>query len=118
MDRVEIRLAESVMMEKTSGFIGTARPGSRMYQFGRNAGRWEGLFLATKGTLPELVDPKTWQSALGIDKRKKSENRQQFKNRLKSFAQTLFPDIVVCLATADAILIAEYCRRLKEGWTK
>lgn len=43
------------------------------------------------------------------------ETRDAFKNRLKAKAQQLFPQAKVTLATADAILLAEYCRRRKEG---
>jgi hypothetical protein len=34
---------------------------------------------------------------------------------LKQVAQRLFPELRVTLATSDALLLAEYCRRLKEG---
>lgn len=39
------------------------------------------------------------------------ESKQSFKNRLKDKAQQLFPREKVTLATADALLIAEYARR-------
>jgi len=59
------------------------------------------------------VTPQGWQKALGIPARKKTETKAQFKNRLKSHAQQLFPDQQVTLATADALLIAEYGRRTR-----
>lgn len=63
----------------------------------------------------EDVKPHTWQSALGIPKRKKTESRTEWKNRLKAKAQQLFPRENITLATADALLIALYCQRKDEG---
>jgi len=59
----------------------------------------------------EDVKPRKWQQSLGISPKKKTENRNQWKNRLKAHAQQLFPQEKVTLATADALLIAEHCRR-------
>lgn len=60
-------------------------------------------------------DEKTaaWVRALGIPAKKKNEQRTPWKNRLKGEAQQRFPDIApqITLLTADALLIAEYCRR-------
>ena len=47
--------------------------------------------------------------------RLKEESKSQWKNRLKAKAQQLFPKLKITLKTADAILIAEYCRRKREG---
>jgi hypothetical protein len=65
----------------------------------------------------EEVLPSRWQQGLHISPRKKSEGRVLWKNRLKANAQRLFPEIAdkITLATADALLLAEYCRRLREG---
>lgn len=57
------------------------------------------------------VRPRAWQQQLGIPKRGKSEDNTHWKNRLKIRAQELFPTVKVTLATADALLLAEYCRR-------
>jgi len=43
------------------------------------------------------------------------ETDREWKTRLKAHAQQLFPKAQVTLATADALLIAEYCRRKNEG---
>jgi crossover junction endodeoxyribonuclease RuvC len=65
----------------------------------------------------EIELPTRWQQGLHISPRKKSEGRVLWKNRLKANAQRLFPEIAdkITLATADALLLAEYCRRLREG---
>lgn len=56
--------------------------------------------------------PKRWQQGLGIEPRIREETDTVWKNRLKAVAQGLFPDVKVTLWNADAILIAEYCRRV------
>ena len=96
-----------------------AMPGngvSGMFKFGQNYGFLRACLIAA-GIPFEDVDPRTWQKALGISSRKtrSGETKTQWKNRLKAKAQQLFPSEKVTLATADALLIAEYCRRKCEG---
>lgn len=54
----------------------------------------------------EEVTPRRWQSALGC-------LTKGDKNVSKARAQQLFPSIKVTHAIADALLLAEYCRRLE-----
>lgn len=68
--------------------------------------------LIAAGIRFEEAVPRTWQTALKISPKKKDEAPGKWKNRLKAKAQQLFPDVTVTLATADALLLAEYCRRL------
>jgi len=84
------------------------------FKFGRNYGFLRGLLIANKIPFEE-VTPRTWQKGLGIKAKDKSESKTQFKNRLKGKAQQLFPHLKITLATADAILIAEYGRRRELG---
>lgn len=70
----------------------------------------------------EYPPAQEWQKGLKIPPRKKTENRGQWKKRLKVRAQQLFPDLEVWkstqgeqLAVADALLIAEYYRRRCQG---
>ena len=60
----------------------------------------------------EEVRPQVWQKALAIppcgDK-----TRTEHKRLLKEKAQMLFPNLKITLATADALLIAEFCRRTR-----
>ena len=65
------------------------------------------------GIEPFIVGPHEWQKFLGIPKREKKEPGQKFKARLKNHAVKLFPNQKITLATADSLLIAEYCRRFK-----
>lgn len=64
----------------------------------------------------ELVHPARWQKALSISPRRSGEGRGAWKSRLKDVAQELFPQIRITLATADALLLAEYCRRRYAGF--
>lgn len=102
------------MIEKVGGFIGIPHPGSAMFKFGASYGGLR-MALVAAGIPFDEVTPQRWQKALGVSPRKKTESKGQFKNRLKSKAQQLFPKLGVTLKTCDAILLAEYCRRLKEG---
>ncbi|MFA5376297.1 MAG: hypothetical protein WC455_11185 [Dehalococcoidia bacterium] len=58
------------------------------------------------------VTAQKWHKSLGIPPRKKTETQTQWKNRLKAKAQQLFPQETVTLATADALLIACYCKKV------
>ncbi len=100
------------------------------FTFGRGYGDLE-MALAMVDISFQEVRPQDWQSELGIPKRKKGrqlvegktnwlESAPQFKQRLRDVAQKLFPDLHIWnepkskgkqLAIADALLIAEFCRR-------
>lgn len=69
--------------------------------------------LATLGIPFLAVTPKNWQAHYGLAK-EKLEGDTSWKNRLKARAQSLFPDVKVTLATADALLLAEYGRQCLE----
>ena len=62
----------------------------------------------------ERIQPVKWQAIYGLRKRT-GETKTQKKNRHKAVAAELFPKITVTHWNADALLIAEYLRRLKEG---
>ena len=57
----------------------------------------------------EYVTPQKWQREFGLILPKLSNTDK--KNRHKAVAQQLFPDVKITHAIADALLIAEYCRR-------
>ena len=62
--------------------------------------------------------PQAWQRSLGLTKIRDDRIWEmsdagasgRWKNRLKSRAQELFPDIKVTLRTSDALLLAHYCK--------
>lgn len=72
-------------------------------------------FLVAASIPFEECPPQRWQKGLKIPPREKGEEERNWKNRLKAKAQQLFPREKVTLATADSLLIAEYCRRKEEG---
>lgn len=77
--------------------------------------------LTAAGISFEDVKPLRWQTTLGIERRKKTENTRQWKDRLRARAQQLFPTLsvwkeetlAVQRSVCDALLIAEYCRRVR-----
>ena len=87
-----------------------ARPGqgvSSMFKFGQSYGFLRGLLIAHRIPFEE-VTPQKWQSAMGC-------LSKGDKNVTKARAQQLFPQLKITHANADALLIAEYCRRVRTG---
>jgi len=83
------------------------------FKFGMSYGALRMCLIALQ--IPyETVSPQKWQKAVGLSTRKK-EGRTEHKNRLKARAQELFPKEKITLATADALLLAYYCRLLHRG---
>lgn len=85
-----------------------AMPGqgvTSMFSFGQNYGFLRGVLVATHTPFIE-VTPQAWQKKLGLGGL--SPERSQRKKLLKQKAQQLFPYLKVTLATADALLIAQY----------
>lgn len=56
-----------------------------------------------------------WSRPRGIPPKKNTEKKTQWKNRLRSHAQRLFPDYKIIIQVADSVLIAEYGRRKMNG---
>lgn len=85
--------------------------------------RSAGTFMEGKGKLlmalcgagipHEQVSPHKWQRSLGLITGGRDKDKTKHKNKLKQKAQELFPSLRITLATADALLLAEYCRRQK-----
>lgn len=75
------------------------------FKFGQSYGFLRGLLIAC-GIPFEEISPVKWQTEMkcrsGGD-----------KNVTKARAQQLFPDVKVTHANADALLLAEYCRRTR-----
>jgi hypothetical protein len=63
----------------------------------------------------EDCPPKRWQEALKLRRKEKGEKKTDWKNYIKSVAQQLFPDVKVTLWNADALMMAEYAKRSREG---
>ena len=122
------------VIEKVGGFAGVGHPGSRMFNFGKGYGGLR-MALIAAGIPFDEISPQTWLNAMRIPLKKRGPAREiinkkgksqkvpgeftetgsQWKSRLKARAQQLYPEIDVTLKTADALLIATYCRRREEG---
>lgn len=95
-----------------------SRPGQgvrSMFTFGRNMGHIEGILTALQ--IPyDMVTPQVWQRRLGIQPKAKEETKEQHKKKVRQFAQQRrWPKYNVTADIADALLIADYCRRLDQG---
>ena len=75
------------------------------FSFGRGYGNLE-MALTAAGIPFERVRPQVWQKSLGC-------MTKGDKNVSKRKAQELFPQLKITHATADAILLAEFGRRLQ-----
>lgn len=104
------------VIEDVHGYMGPNRPagmGDAMFNFGENKGWWR-MAVACVNGFGELVPSNQCFKEMGM-KKEKGETEGKWKNRLKTLAMSMFPYMKVTLATADAILFAEYCRRLHTG---
>jgi hypothetical protein len=84
-------------------------PGSHMFTFGQSYGSAR-MALTAAGIRFETVAAASWQRELGL-KRDKGTDGPAWKRHLKAHAQQFFPDVKVTLSTADALLLALYCKR-------
>lgn len=84
---------------------------SSTFKFGTNYGFLRAVLHCTKVRFEQISAPK-WQRYLSIPPRA-GKTQTQHKNVLKARAQQLFPGVKrITLATADALLLAETCRRM------
>lgn len=103
-----------------------SRPGEGhkgAFTFGEGFGRLKMGVLAVKVPF-ELVQPRTWQKLFKVKPKGSKETHRAFKDRIRQIAQRQFPRIPLWYekgslgkqrAMCDALLIAEYCRKLREG---
>lgn len=96
--------------------VGTGLPGQSSKAtatFARHNGHLEMALLAL-GIKTNEVTPQKWMKYYQLGK-SSDYSKTEWKNRLKSKAQQLFPKEKVTLAVADAILLAEYGRKQEVG---
>lgn len=84
------------------------------FKFGQSYGFLRGVLIAAGISFQE-VNPEVWQKSLGATTRKQAGSVPAHKKRLKQLAQQMFPNVKVGLKEADALLLAEFCRRKAEG---
>ena len=81
------------------------------FKFGYNVGSIH--MVLTCFSIPYLlVTPRKWMDELGLRKKEKGEKTSSWKGYLQEVAESLFPSIHITRKTADAFLIAAYCRRI------
>lgn len=83
------------------------------FTFGTSYGRLR-MALVAKRVNHVNVIPQTWQKVLGV-KYPKGAKKVEKKNLSKARAKDLFPKTRITHAIADALLIAEYARRLYQA---
>lgn len=98
------------VLERVGGMPGQG--GSAMFNFGKGYGHLQMALLAL-GIPTNDVTPNKWEKSFQLGSSGKY-GKTEWKNRLKAKAQQLFPSLgrKITLATCDALLIAEYGRRL------
>ena len=110
-------------IELVTGYVGTKRrrsgkggeevevpgdPGSSQFKLGTSYGKL--LMALCAADIPyEKVPARVWQQSLGLHRN--GAGYTEWKRVLKAKAQQLFPKVQVTLHNADALLIAEHCRR-------
>lgn len=95
--------------------VGKGMPGQSSVataKLARHCGHLEMALLA-KEVKTVYVTPKKWQKEYQLGS-SSGYTKTQWKNKLKAKAQQLFPELgkKITLAVSDALLIAEYCKRL------
>jgi len=94
-------------VEKVPKFVSKLTPASAVATLHENYGIMQGLAYAM-GYALHRVEPKIWQEPLGLGGRKACATGPEWKRKLKSKAQELYPHLDVTLGNADALLILHY----------
>lgn len=102
-----------VYLEQLQPLPSQARGGVASFKIGKHYGELIGV-LTTLGINFTLVRPQLWQSYLGCSYPGQDVSYTEKKRKNKELAQRLFPKVKVTLQNADAILIAEYGKRIYE----
>lgn len=84
---------------------------SSAFTFGDSWGFLRGLLVASAARR-EYVRPQKWQKAFSLPSTKQCGSKTAKKNANKAEAQRQFPQLKITHANADALLIAEYARRI------
>ena len=96
-------ISKYAVIESVHSFPGNS--GRSMFTFGQGYGQWLGILATLK--IPYIqVTPHKWMKHYGSQPKPKKDR----KNHLKHLAQQRFPDVKITLATADAMLLANYLR--------
>lgn len=98
---------DRLVIEQIPKFVGKNIPSSTTAVLFENFGIITGAAIAL-GYRLERVDPHTWQKGLGLGTKRDCKSDGEWKRKLRSKAQELYPRIAVTLSTSDALLIYDY----------
>jgi hypothetical protein len=102
------KLADShLWIEKVPKFVSKLTPAASVATLHENYGIIQGLAYS-QGYALHRVEPKIWQEPLGLGGRKACATGPEWKRKLKSKAQELYPQLDVTLGNCDALLILHY----------
>ena len=102
------KVAEShLWVEKVPKFVSKLTPSSSVATLHENYGIVQGLAYS-QGYALHRVEPKVWQDPLGLGGKKSCATGPEWKRKLKSKAQELYPHLDVTLKNCDALLILHY----------
>lgn len=100
------------VLEQVGGYAGDGfQTGASMFNFGKGYGAIGMALVALNIPFIRKMS-QVWQKGMSVVSRRKGEKREEFKRRLKAMAVEAFPEVTVTLWSADALLIADYCRKL------
>jgi hypothetical protein len=94
-------------IEKVPKFVSKLTPAASVATLHENYGIIQGLAYA-QGYALHRVEPKIWQDPLGLGGRKSCGTGPEWKRKLRSKAQELYPHLDVTLKNCDALLILHY----------
>ena len=102
------KLADShLWVEKVPKFVSKLTPSSSVATLHENYGIVQGLAYS-QGYALHRVEPKVWQDPLGLGGKRSCANSAEWKRKLKSKAQELYPHLDVTLKNCDALLVLHY----------
>ena len=121
--RLNVSKDVTIVLEHNSGYAGRNTPASTAFTMAKYYWPWIYLPMAFERRV-EIVKPQAWIKVLelgkkppkvGLTQSQKGKIDREWKAKLKSEAQRLFPGVEgITLKTCDALLILEYAMR-REG---
>lgn len=102
------KVADShLWIEKVPKFVSKLTPAAAVATLHENYGIVQGLAYS-QGYALHRVEPTIWQAPLGLGGRKACATGPEWKRKLKSKAQELYPHLDVTLGNCDALLILHH----------
>ncbi len=104
----QLKVANSELwIEELPNFVSPITKSSSMAVLHRNLGRVEAAAYAYGYALHRAA-PKAWQAPLGLGGKASCKDYSEWKRKLKTKAQELYPHLDVTLRNCDALLILHY----------